>query len=51
MTDFWAARPPEVNDFILRAGAGVGTTAAAAAKRHANFCHDAVRDRDDAEDE
>lgn len=30
MTDFWAARPPEVNDFILRAGAGVGTTAAAA---------------------
>lgn len=30
MTDFWAARPPEANDLVLRAGTGIGTTAAAA---------------------
>ncbi|BBY97681.1 PPE domain-containing protein [Mycolicibacterium fallax] len=30
MADFWAARPPEVNDLVLRAGSGIATTAAAA---------------------
>ncbi|MCV7192922.1 PPE domain-containing protein [Mycolicibacterium brumae] len=30
MTDFWAVRPPEVNDLALRGGTGIATTSMAA---------------------